>query len=94
VLKDAYSPDWHARVDGQPTSVLRVNGLVRGVAIGDAGQHEVVFEYQPESFVRGVWLALLTVALLLSVVTIDHVKGRKQRVAVRSEQELCSARLA
>jgi hypothetical protein len=94
VLKDIFSPGWQARVDGQSTRVLRVNGLVRGVAIADAGQHEVVFEYQPESFVRGAWLAVLTAALLLSVVAIDQVQGRKQRVAVRSEPELCAARPA
>jgi hypothetical protein len=66
VLKDIYSPGWQAWVDGQPSPVLRVDGLVRGVAIAQAGQHEVRFRYQPESFVRGLWVAALTATLLLS----------------------------
>jgi Bacterial membrane protein YfhO len=94
VLKDVYSPGWHARVDGQPTQVLRVNGLVRGVAIAEAGPHEVVFEYQPESFVRGVWLAVLTAVLLLASVAAAHSGQWRRGQGDALEQELCSARPA
>jgi Bacterial membrane protein YfhO len=70
VLKDAYFPGWQATVDGEPSDVLRVNGMVRGVVISGPGEHSVVFSYRPASFVRGVLLAgavaVLVVTTLLS----------------------------
>jgi uncharacterized membrane protein YfhO len=94
VLKDIYAPGWQARVDGQPTRILRVDGLVRGVAIGDAGQHEVVFEYQPEPFVRGVWLSLVTAALLLASVGAAYLIQRRRGQRCAWKAHGCSARSA
>jgi hypothetical protein len=74
VLKDAYFPGWQATVDGQPSEVLRVNGMVRGVVVPGPGQHSVVFRYWPASFVRGV---LLAAAVALLVVTTVLVAWRR-----------------
>jgi hypothetical protein len=76
VLKDAYFPGWQATVDGQPSQVLRVNGMLRGVVIAEPGQHSVVFSYRPASFVRGTLLAV-GVALLL-VTTLLSARVRRQ----------------
>src|SRR5205823_3323642 len=65
VLKDSYFPGWQAWVDGQPSPVLRVDGLVRGVVVPTAGRHEVQVVYRPESFVRGIVLGALTLLLLV-----------------------------
>jgi hypothetical protein len=65
VLKDSAYPGWQAWVDGQPTEVVRVDGLVRGAVVPSAGAHEVVFGYRPVGFVQGVVLAGL-IALLLA----------------------------
>jgi hypothetical protein len=64
VLKDSHYPGWRAWVDGKATPVLRVDGMVRGVAVATAGQHQVRLEYRPESFERGAVLAGLILALL------------------------------
>ncbi len=53
VLADAAYPGWKATVDGQPTQVLTVDGLFRGVEVGE-GQHEVVFYYEPLSVKIGL----------------------------------------
>jgi hypothetical protein len=53
VLKDAYAPGWQALLDGAPTPVVRVNGMVRGVRVPHAGNHHVVLEYRPDGFRLG-----------------------------------------
>jgi uncharacterized membrane protein YfhO len=94
VLKDIYAPGWQAQIDGQPTRVLRVDGLVRGVAIAQAGQHEIVFQYQPQSFVRGVWLAIATAAVLVASLVAAYLEQRRRGRGHASEALGCSARPA
>jgi len=68
VLADMWYPGWEATVDGNPAPVLAVDGVFRGVEVGQ-GAREVVFTYYPTSFRIGmvVSLAALAVLLLLSV---------------------------
>lgn len=49
-----YGPDkgWQAYIDGEPVQHIRVNYLLRGMKV-PAGQHEIVFEFDPESFKQG-----------------------------------------
>lgn len=49
VLHEAYYPGWVAKVDGQPTRIVRTNVLFRGVEVSD-GRHIVEFRYEPFSF--------------------------------------------
>jgi hypothetical protein len=69
VLTDAYYPGWIATVDGQPTTIERADVLFRAVQI-PAGQHQIEFRYEPQSFAIGAlisigaWLLLIGVALI------------------------------
>lgn len=56
VVKDCYAPGWRAYVNGAETPIVRVNGMVRGVAL-HPGRHDVEFRYLPASFVVGALLA-------------------------------------
>jgi hypothetical protein len=80
VLKDVYAPGWRARLNGKETDVLRVNGLVRGVLIPQAGHAVVEFVYRPRSFVRGLVLAALTFLLLTAVVVSSRLRPTPRRV--------------
>ncbi len=64
VLSDVMSDGWTAEVDGHPTSIVTVNGCLRGVWI-PAGEHRVVERYEPETFNIGVLCA--SVGALLCV---------------------------
>lgn len=64
LLADSYSPDWHAEVDGQPSTMVRVNGLFRGVPVPE-GDHIVEFHYRPNAFYVGGLVSLGTLALLM-----------------------------
>ncbi|MEL7021162.1 MAG: YfhO family protein [Bacteroidota bacterium] len=54
-----YGPDkgWQAYVDGQAVDHIRVNYLLRGMKI-PAGQHEISFKFEPQSFYTGKMIAL------------------------------------
>ncbi|MBI5554990.1 MAG: YfhO family protein [Elusimicrobia bacterium] len=66
VLGDVYYPGWRAYVDGKETAVFPAYYLFRGIAV-PAGEHEVVFTYQPTHFVLGLTVSLVSL-LLLSVI--------------------------
>ncbi len=64
VLTDRWTPDWKAYLDGKETPVLQTNHLLRGVEV-PAGDHTVVFRYEPWSFTLGVRLFLAASVVLL-----------------------------
>jgi len=61
-LSDAYYPGWNAYVDGKKTKVYRANYTFRAVTIPD-GNHEVVFRYEPLSWLLGIGGSLAGVLL-------------------------------
>ncbi len=62
VSTEQHFPGWKLWVNGTQTPILRVNSIFRGVFL-NPGKHELRFEYQPESWGRG--LALGAAGLLL-----------------------------
>jgi hypothetical protein len=64
---DAYYPGWKAEIDGQPTKLYRANLAFRAVRV-PAGEHVVVYRFEPRSVRLGLVIAtaaLVAVALLL-----------------------------
>ena len=82
VLADAYYPSgWVAKVDGEPTEIMRANGVFRSIMI-PAGSHDVTFTFKPKLFYFGLYISLATVIGLLiwgvlwflGIRKKDHVK--------------------
>lgn len=69
VLTDSYFHGWKASINGMPSPILRVNGILRGVLI-KKGRSVVVFDYFPVSFKAGLLVsaisALACVALIFT----------------------------
>lgn len=65
VLADAFAPGWRATVDGRPAEVLRVNGLLRGVAVAK-GAHLILFHYTIPGWYAGLALSLATILALIA----------------------------
>lgn len=61
VLADTFAPGWKATLDGAPCSILRVNGLFRGIAV-PAAAHHIMFTYRPVSFLMGMGVSLSALA--------------------------------
>lgn len=62
VLTDRHYPGWRARVNGEPTPVLRANGQFRAVVV-PAGESTVEMRYRPPHFRRGAAISLAGVLL-------------------------------
>uniref|UniRef100_Q3APG7 YfhO family protein n=1 Tax=Chlorobium chlorochromatii (strain CaD3) TaxID=340177 RepID=Q3APG7_CHLCH len=67
VLSEIYYPNgWQVMLDGKATSMLRVNGVLRGVNV-PAGNHAIHFSYNRHLFEQSQWIALagFIIALLM-----------------------------
>lgn len=76
VLTDTYYPGWKAFVGEQETPIYRANFAFRAVVV-PRGTHTVRFRYQPQSFVWGVRLSLVSLAVYGFVLV--SVLGAKSR---------------
>jgi hypothetical protein len=57
VLTDLWFPGWVCTVDGERQTIYPANQAFRAVPIG-AGQHDVVFRFEPRSVFIGRWITL------------------------------------
>lgn len=76
VLNDALAPGWSVRVDGEEADAVRVNDVMRGVAVG-AGRHEVEWRYRVPGLRLGAALSALALALLAAAAVV-HVRARRR----------------
>lgn len=66
LLSDAYYPGWQATIDGKKVPIYQADALFRGVFV-PAGQHEIIFRFQPGSFRIGLVISLLSTVLILGL---------------------------
>ncbi len=64
-----YGPNkgWYATIDGQKAEILRVNYILRGLRV-PAGNHEIIFEFDPQSQRTGEIITLLGSLLILGFI--------------------------
>lgn len=82
VLTDAYYPGWKVEIDGRSAPLLRADLYFRAVAL-DAGEHQVVFRFQPASVHLGLIVSLIAWLGLgiAAAVMVLHI-GRKGQIGV------------
>ena len=78
-----YEKGWEAYIDGQKTDYLRVDYVLRGMAV-PAGDHTIEFKFRPKSFIMGdritTWSSLLVwIGLLAAVVFEWRKRSRKAK---------------
>lgn len=70
VFSEIYYPEgWVARIDGQEAPILRANYVLRALQV-PAGQHEIVFTFEPAIYAVGNPIMLGSSFLLLLVVVL------------------------
>ncbi len=74
VLADMWQPGWDVQVDNQPATLLRVDHVLRGVALG-SGEHEVCFTYKDPSLRRSLVVTMVGVLLTLVLLVMGARKG-------------------
>jgi uncharacterized membrane protein YfhO len=63
LLNDHHDPAWEVFLDGKPEKLLRANFIMRGAQV-PAGQHTVVFQFEPSLTGMKVTLTAVIVGLL------------------------------
>lgn len=80
VLSDAYYPGWEATIDGLPSQILRANYCFRAVAM-EAGRHDIVFSYRPQSVRNGMMLSAFGTAFCLTGIAVVAFRRNKRTVS-------------
>ncbi len=63
-LSDNFYPGWKVFIDSKENKILKADYTFRAVAV-PAGNHEVVFKYEPLSFYAGLAISLLSFIILI-----------------------------
>ncbi|MBD3675466.1 MAG: YfhO family protein [Planctomycetaceae bacterium] len=89
VITELMSPGWTVAVDDQPAEAVKVEGLFRGVDV-PAGEHRIVWTYQPLSFRVGVWVSLATVLFLAAVAHLRFWHPQRLRWLDQTQEPVSS----
>ena len=75
VFSEVYFPwGWKATVDGKEMPIARVNYLLRALRL-PAGEHEIVFEFKPQSIKVTTAVAYVAIGLIYLCVVLLAVAG-------------------
>lgn len=83
VLEDAQAAGWSAVLDGQPVPIATYDNCLRAVAVPDSASHTLIFSYAPTPFRLGLYLSLLTLALLIGAASYTLSRKFAAREGVR-----------
>ena len=79
-LNDILVPGWRAKVDGVDAKIYRADYLFMAIPVG-AGKHMIEVRYRPSGVRMGMWITLLSVALLLLSLAFDMARRRTAEMA-------------
>jgi hypothetical protein len=74
----SYDVGWKAYIDGDETKIYKTNHNFRGIVV-PKGEHKILFEYLPESFVISKYLALILSSLTIIGLIVGFILKRKQK---------------
>lgn len=75
VLSEIYYPGWKALVDGKESKVYKADYVLRSVYL-EKGKHEIKFIFDPFSFKIGLYISIITAAVLCIYGLIYLILGK------------------
>jgi hypothetical protein len=86
---DGYTPDWTARVDGDPAQIFAANGAFKAVFVA-TGSHRVTMEYRPWRYILAFPVRVLAIFVGLGLFLLTRRREPPRRVeAVESFPPPC-----
>lgn len=82
VFSEVYYPGgWKATIDGKETPIVKVDYVLRGLAV-PAGKHNIEFEFRPESYFKGNTITFI-IDLITTLVILGGIfyGGRKYKTS-------------
>lgn len=76
LLSEMYYPGWKAYIDGAEAKVLRADWCLRAIPVR-SGSHQIDVRFEPDSFRRGMWITVGTLALCAGGMVYSINKKRK-----------------
>lgn len=81
IFSEVYYPGWKATFNGKELDIFRANWVLRGVLL-PAGEGDITFTFQPESFVKGERYSMIaSVLLVLLLIAAIAFSARKKKTA-------------
>ncbi len=74
-ISDAYDKDWNVYIDNTKSELLRADYALRAVAV-PSGLHQVVFRYEPKSFIWGLAATVSSIVALILVSIYFKIKKK------------------
>ena len=78
-----YDKGWNAYLDGNKVPYFRANYVLRALKV-PAGEHEVVFKFEPRSYLLGDKISLFASILLVLTAAFAFYKGKKNNDAANA----------
>jgi hypothetical protein len=79
-----YDAGWKAYIDGKETPIVKVNYVLRGLPI-PAGNHEIRFSFEPESYLTGRKLTTIFSFLLVALIIVGiFFEWKNKRLLAKS----------
>ncbi len=78
-----YDRGWKATIDGKEAPIVKVNYVLRGLAV-PAGNHEIVFKFKPASYYNSAKIAVITSApiwILLILAAFFSLRKKREEKA-------------
>lgn len=77
VISEIYYPvGWKAFIDGEETKIYKTNHLLRSILLPE-GEHEVVFSFQPMTYINGKRIAtVFNLLLIFSIIGLVITKNK------------------
>jgi len=70
-------PGWHAKIDGTPTKIYRVNGILSAVHI-NTPSNELVLTYEPQQYLKGKTISIITLISIVIIFAIIFLRYKKK----------------
>lgn len=75
VLSDNWHPNWSATVNGEPASIVKVEGTFRGVVV-PAGDYTVAMRYRPKTLTASLIISSISLVSLLLMLAFSRKNRR------------------